>query len=99
MTDEQDYISHMEVMEAENREFLKTIPLKDILEYLVTFEDWEQYLPLNPMLHPGFVAEKVVASKIQDVAYFLAFEHHTKAKELSMQLKYYLERIAYANIT
>jgi len=99
METEVDYDAYMDVLAEENREFLTTIPPDQIAEYLCTFENWQQYLPEYEPLSALELASLIAKSHTNDLAYILAFEHHTTSMHLVEELDYYHKRIYNANLT
>lgn len=88
MESEQEYLAYQEVLLEENLEYLKTIPLSHLAEYLVTFDNWHEALPT---LYPSQVVDIVYTQSLKDIAYYLVFNNTYDNSNLQTLLQYIKE--------
>lgn len=88
MESEQEYLAYQEVLLEENLEYLKTIPLSHLTEYLVTFDNWHEALPV---LYPSQVVDIIYTQSLKDIAYYLVFNDTYDSSNLQTLLQYIKE--------
>lgn len=100
MTEEQ-YESYEEYLEEEKKNyyaFLQTIPVHEVVDYLITFDNWSQYIP-HRQLSDYAIASQLDLDNVNGVAYILRYQFPEVAKELAKELNQYKhKRIINADI-